>query len=418
MSTASGENLDLNLSLNAPLSRMHLESQPHSPVPLSASFCKRPNPFAFISPPPSNPNANTSINKFISDSQLRRAQLPKSHVLPQNDAANKFGTVEAQISGYANVRVPKQEAVNDFSPEPVSYKGARCSTKAKQVKNSRTVIQEAKLEPVDNLNLTGCCRYDSSLGLLTKKFIKLIQEAKDGILDLNKTAVVLEVQKRRIYDITNVLEGIGLIEKTTKNHIRWKGLEIFGNKELDDEASRLKKELQSLCAEECRLDDNIRDRQDRIRELESCQKNLFLSEEDIMGLPSFRDQTVIAVQAPRASIIEVPDPDEDIDFYQKQYRLIVRSTTRPMNVYLLSKNGQKTVDMSVKRTKLLDPLTWASSRRIDDTDMCSSSCDTSTNLEVSGVHKIIPSNGDIDDDYWLKSDHDVSVSDLWSTEDM
>jgi len=33
---------------------------------------------------------------------------------------------------------------------------------------------------------------------------------------------VLEVkQKRRIYDITNVLEGIGLIEKKTKNSIKW-----------------------------------------------------------------------------------------------------------------------------------------------------------------------------------------------------
>lgn len=33
----------------------------------------------------------------------------------------------------------------------------------------------------------------------------------------------LEVkQKRRIYDITNVLEGIGLIEKESKNSIKWK----------------------------------------------------------------------------------------------------------------------------------------------------------------------------------------------------
>jgi len=29
-------------------------------------------------------------------------------------------------------------------------------------------------------------------------------------------------QKRRIYDITNVLEGIGLIEKKTKNQVRWR----------------------------------------------------------------------------------------------------------------------------------------------------------------------------------------------------
>jgi hypothetical protein len=32
----------------------------------------------------------------------------------------------------------------------------------------------------------------------------------------------VQVQKRRIYDITNVLEGIGLIEKKLKNNIRWK----------------------------------------------------------------------------------------------------------------------------------------------------------------------------------------------------
>ena len=36
-------------------------------------------------------------------------------------------------------------------------------------------------------------------------------------------------QKRRIYDITNVLEGIGLIEKQSKNNIQWKGFDIEAN---------------------------------------------------------------------------------------------------------------------------------------------------------------------------------------------
>jgi hypothetical protein len=31
-----------------------------------------------------------------------------------------------------------------------------------------------------------------------------------------------QVQKRRIYDITNVLEGVGLVEKKGKNNILWK----------------------------------------------------------------------------------------------------------------------------------------------------------------------------------------------------
>lgn len=85
-------------------------------------------------------------------------------------------------------------------------------------------------------------RFDSSLGLLTKKFINLVRNADDGTIDLNKVllpswsrlaapyqftstwqaAEQLSVQKRRIYDITNVLEGIGLIEKKSKNQIQWR----------------------------------------------------------------------------------------------------------------------------------------------------------------------------------------------------
>lgn len=45
--------------------------------------------------------------------------------------------------------------------------------------------------------------------------------ADDGVLDLNWAAEVLRVQKRRIYDITNVLEGIKLIEKRSKNNVQW-----------------------------------------------------------------------------------------------------------------------------------------------------------------------------------------------------
>ena len=36
-------------------------------------------------------------------------------------------------------------------------------------------------------------RYDSSLGLLTKKFVQLVEAAPDGVLDLNKAAESLNV---------------------------------------------------------------------------------------------------------------------------------------------------------------------------------------------------------------------------------
>ena len=49
-------------------------------------------------------------------------------------------------------------------------------------------------------------RYETSLGLLTKKFVSLFHTDPTGTVDLNKASEGLGVQKRRIYDITNVLE--------------------------------------------------------------------------------------------------------------------------------------------------------------------------------------------------------------------
>ena len=69
-------------------------------------------------------------------------------------------------------------------------------------------------------------RFDSSLGELTRKFMILLHGSKNRSIDLNEGAEALGIQKRRIYDITNVLEGVGLIEKEGKNVIRWCGGDI------------------------------------------------------------------------------------------------------------------------------------------------------------------------------------------------
>ena len=66
-------------------------------------------------------------------------------------------------------------------------------------------------------------RQENGLVELTKKFIQLLKEAPEQCVDLNDAVTKLNVQKRRIYDITNVLEGIGLIVKHKKNKIKWNG---------------------------------------------------------------------------------------------------------------------------------------------------------------------------------------------------
>lgn len=51
----------------------------------------------------------------------------------------------------------------------------------------------------------------NTLGSLTKKFVRLIREAPQQVIEIDEASELLGIQKRRIYDITNVLEGIGYI---------------------------------------------------------------------------------------------------------------------------------------------------------------------------------------------------------------
>ncbi|NXC12097.1 E2F1 factor, partial [Corythaeola cristata] len=98
-------------------------------------------------------------------------------------------------------------------------------------------------------------RYETSLNLTTKRFLELLSQSPDGVVDLNWAAEVLKVQKRRIYDITNVLEGIQLITKKSKNNIQW-----LGSQATVGAPSRhrlLEKELRELQAAERQLDDLI-----------------------------------------------------------------------------------------------------------------------------------------------------------------
>ena len=64
-------------------------------------------------------------------------------------------------------------------------------------------------------------RFDVSLGRLTHLFMRLLSAAPDGVLDLNEVALKLGTRKRRVYDVTNVLNGIHMIQKKSTNKIQW-----------------------------------------------------------------------------------------------------------------------------------------------------------------------------------------------------
>eukprot|EP00775_Hariotina_reticulata_P013663 gene13662-13785_t len=187
------------------------------------------------------------------------------------------------------------------------------------------------------------CRYDSSLGMLTKKFIALINKADDGVLDLNHAADMLQVQKRRIYDITNVLEGVGLIEKKSKNNIIWKPAVPSGSPEHEEDERTLElatASLQRLRESEMVVDAHIQQMTQCIKAMTEAPANkpqFYVTDEDITSLPSFKNDTIFAVKAPAGTTLEVPEPEmhqmEDGKLAQR-FRVLLHTNTEVVEVFL------------------------------------------------------------------------------------
>jgi len=151
----------------------------------------------------------------------------------------------------------------------------------------------------------------------------LIQGSKDNCIDLNEAVQKLKVQKRRIYDITNVLEGIGLIQKSGKNGIKWKGtLNIPEDTSYDWELIHAKKELRT--AEEMRKEYNqtVEKYQDTFNKLASdpsYAELAFVSYDDLSRLSSSEEnkgKKLVVIKAPPNTIMSVPNPEE-VDSYFK-----------------------------------------------------------------------------------------------------
>ena len=265
-------------------------------------------------------------------------------------------------------------------------------------------------------------RFDSSLGILTKKFVFLLKRAAshgflengvaigpkaqggDGTLDLNVAAGQLGVQKRRIYDITNVLEGIGLIEKRTKNHIAWvhgprpgkdgkdksstgstsprcdvseNGLEeISSNIICRGEEKMLMDEVDSLKCEEEKLDKHIAFMMNLVKSYSKAPRGMkvgnkkknnpwmYIRKDDLTSLKDLKDETVIAVRAPAGTTLDVPDPNDGMTPGSRKYQMYFKSPGEKVDVFLIQygddknkskSNGEKSHEFSESSSKRSSP---------------------------------------------------------------
>ena len=212
-----------------------------------------------------------------------------------------------------------------------------------------------------------------------------MRSSPENSLDLNRAASELGVQKRRIYDITNVLEGIGLLVKRGKNHVSWnenppetaaqvvaEGLAASGRGKTntaDGEKSEerqstdsaklpkktvknsaeyeaMKKKLQKLKDEERKVDQYLEylkeqaavynGRQPPSRDqrmylpngLSNVPDQMYVKFEDITNMPSYKSETVIGIRAPSGTALDVPHPDHGMKPGERRYEMYLNSNSK------------------------------------------------------------------------------------------
>uniref|UniRef100_A0A8R1DVP6 E2F_CC-MB domain-containing protein n=1 Tax=Caenorhabditis japonica TaxID=281687 RepID=A0A8R1DVP6_CAEJA len=190
-------------------------------------------------------------------------------------------------------------------------------------------------------------RADKSLGLLAKRFIKMIQYSPYGRCDLNTAAEALNVrQKRRIYDITNVLEGIGLIEKRSKNMIQWKGGDFMLNikdgkrqttsNDEDQKIEQLKADIEKLNRDEEIIEQNQRWIAQSLRNLTESSDNNKLSYVPRAHIAEiFGKDLTIGLQTRIGTQIKTSDTD-DIPGNLDSSWMYVKNASGPLRAAIVS----------------------------------------------------------------------------------
>jgi E2F/DP family winged-helix DNA-binding domain/E2F transcription factor CC-MB domain len=192
----------------------------------------------------------------------------------------------------------------------------------------------------------GKPRHENSLGVLTRKFVKLIKQSPELTLDLNEAVRSLDVQKRRIYDITNVLEGIGYIEKLSKNKIKWVGQNEENN--YMEEIKELSGKIKDLESEESNMDNMISKVQGMINQLmedEESVKHAYITHEDLKNLNSIAlEGPFFIIEAPKDTNIEYmsprgPEAGNSTNDYP--YQILFETKQSEIKVYLVSDKNQE-----------------------------------------------------------------------------
>jgi transcription factor E2F3 len=206
----------------------------------------------------------------------------------------------------------KEKNVTKFINKNISY------SKLKEKNENSFLNENSVIKP----------RVENSLGELTKNFVNYIKTSGRKTININDLVHELKVKKRRIYDITNVLEGIGYIQKHAKNEISWIKNDVFlpqiktSNRisTISSEIKTLQETLKNLENEEIEIDQNIeiiKNKFNFISQQEEFNKFGYITFNDLNDLSSNEKFDLLAIKAPKGTLVDIIDPNEAKNSYNK-----------------------------------------------------------------------------------------------------
>ena len=209
----------------------------------------------------------------------------------------------------------KTSRINIIKPKPIkkSYSYNTQNINSYNMTEKNYLDEESELKREDSVQ-------ENSLGQLTKNFIKYIKTTGKKSININDLVNELDVKKRRIYDITNVLQGIGYIQKSGKNEIVW--TQTTPNKSKQKKKSSINKKninnKQKINKEELEKEKNELDTEinkfkaefNAIAKKGEFGKYGYITLEDIRRMSIYKKVDLVVIKATKGTVMNVIDKND------------------------------------------------------------------------------------------------------------
>ena len=265
---------------------------------------------------------------------------------------------------YSSLKKKQKRDPNIKFPSINNVKNSNENMKHKIIKNEVPhIINTSNYSPnidMNEFNYQMKPRQENSLGELTKNFINYIRKSGRNTVNINELVKELKVKKRRIYDITNVLEGIGYVQKHAKNEISWIRTEVLNNfsnsllYNLKQDINNKKNEFLELEKINKSLDieiEKIKDEFNLISQEEDFNQYGYITFTDLNDLSNNEKYDLLAIKAPKGTSIDIIDPNEAKKSYLKlknemdngkipKNESLLSTLKKEHHIFLDSPNGQ------------------------------------------------------------------------------